>query len=275
MRIIVFICALFKELRKLLRLTKMQVFKKLHEQEQPLLLANVWDVSSAKCAEQAGYKAIGTSSAALAHTLGYEDGEHMPFSELVFMVKRISDATSLPLTIDLEAGYSRDPKAIAENIKLLHNFGVVGVNIEDSVVDGERKLVDRDDFSNLIMALKKHLEALGVDIFINVRSDIFLLGLEGALNEAILRAKKYQSAGANGLFFPCITSETDIRAVVEATSLPINVMAMPDLPNISVLANLGIKRVSTGSFAHDNIYGQLSTLLANIKNGQSCQPLFT
>ena len=142
----------------------MQAFKKLHEQNQPLLLANVWDVSSAKCAEQAGYKAIGTSSAAIAQVLGYDDGEQMPFSELVFMVKRIAAVTSLPLTVDIEAGYSRDPKAIAEHIKLLNQFGVVGVNIEDSVVDGERVLLNRDEFSDLIVKLRKYLGELGVDV---------------------------------------------------------------------------------------------------------------
>tara|TARA_R110002050_G_scaffold265164_2_gene406146 strand:- start:1566 stop:2327 length:762 start_codon:yes stop_codon:yes gene_type:complete len=253
----------------------MQVFKKLHEQDQPLLLANVWDVSSAKCAEQAGYQAIGTSSAAMAYILGYDDGEQMPFSGLVFMVKRIAAATSLPLTVDIEAGYSRDTKVIAEHIKQLNQFGVVGVNIEDSIVDGERMLVDRDNFSNLITTLRKYLTELGVDVFINVRSDVFLLGLEGARDEAVLRAKNYQSAGANGIFFPCLTCEEDIRAIVEATLLPINVMAMPDLPEISVLANLGVKRISTGNFAHDSIYKQLTNLLVDIKDKQSCQPLFT
>lgn len=253
----------------------MQEFKKLYQQDKPLLLANVWDVSSAKCAEQAGYQALGTSSAAIASLLGYKDGEQIPFNELVFMVGRIAAATSLPLTVDIEAWYSREPLVIAENIKQLSKLGVVGVNIEDSIVGETRTLVGRESFSELIRKLQTYLAELGVDIFINVRSDVFLLGIEGACDEAILRTKSYQYAGANGVFFPCVTREEYIRAVVEATSLPVNVMAMPDLPNTTVLADLGVKRISTGNFAHDIIYGQLTNLLVDIKAKESCQPLFT
>ncbi|WP_371185836.1 isocitrate lyase/phosphoenolpyruvate mutase family protein [Thalassotalea maritima] len=253
----------------------MQGFKNLHQQDKPLLLANVWDVSSATCAEQAGYHALGTSSAAIASVLGYDDGERMPFDELAFMIERIATTTSLPLTVDIEAGYSRDPKVIAEHIKQLCNLGVIGVNIEDSLVGETRTLVARESFSELIRSLRTYLTERGGDVFINVRSDVFLLGIEGAREEAILRAKSYQHAGANGVFFPCVTCKEDIRAIVEATTLPLNVMAMPDLPDITVLADLGVKRVSTGNFSHDKIYGQLTNLLVDIKHKNSCQPLFT
>lgn len=253
----------------------MQAFIKLHQQDKPLLLANVWDVTSAKCAEQAGYQALGTSSAAIASVLGYEDGEQIPFNELTFIVGRIASATSLPLTVDIEAGYSKDPKIIAEHIRQLSLLGIVGVNIEDSIVEEERTLVECGSFSELIRKLKIQLVELGVDVFINVRSDVFLLELEGALDEALLRAKSYQNAGANGVFFPCVTRVEDIRAIVEVTSLPVNVMAMPDLPDTTVLTNLGVKRVSMGNFAHDCIYDQLKKLLVDIKDKKSCQPLFT
>lgn len=253
----------------------MQEFKNLHEQDKPLLLANVWDVSSAECAEKAGYHAIGTSSAAIASVLGYEDGEQMPFDEMAYLVGRIAAVTSLPLSVDIEAGYSRDPKVIAEYIKQLSKLGVLGVNIEDSVMGETRTLVDREDFSELIYSLKIQLAKLGIEVFINVRSDVFLLGLADARDEAILRAKSYQGVGANGLFFPCVTNEEDISAIVEATSLPVNVMAMPDLPDTKVLAGLGVKRVSTGSFSHDSIYARLTNLLVEIKNKESLEPLFT
>lgn len=252
----------------------MQEFKTLHHQDKPLLLANVWDASSAKCAERAGYQAIGTSSAAMASVLGYEDGEQMPFTELTFMVGRIAAATSLPLTVDIEAGYSRDPKFIAENIQKLQQLGVVGVNIEDSIVGETRALVARESFSELLHTLHKHLAELDVDIFINVRCDAFLVGIDNVREEAILRAQSYQQAGAHGVFYPCITNEEDISAVIKATSLPVNVMAMPELPKISVLADLGVKRVSTGNFSHDRIYEQLTSIMLDIKAQESCQPLF-
>ena len=159
----------------------MQVFKKLHQQDKPLLIANVWDVSSAKCAEQAGYQALGTSSAAIASVLGYEDGEQMPFDDMAFIVGRIAAVTALPLTVDIEAGYSRDPEVIAQNIKKLSLLGVVGVNIEDSRVEDTRTLVGRENFCEHLLALKKYLTQLDVEVFINVRSDVFLLGTKGGV----------------------------------------------------------------------------------------------
>ncbi len=253
----------------------MQEFNTLHQQNTPLLLANVWDVSSAKCAELAGYQAIGTSSAAIAEVLGYKDGEQIPFNELLFMVRRITASTSLPCSVDIEGGYSRDADVIVQHIKQLAQVGVVGINIEDSIVDKTRVLREAETFARLIANIKKQLQAQQVGVFINVRCDVFLLGLVNAGEEAISRAHRYQNAGADGLFFPCITRDQDIRAVVEATTLPVNVMAMPDLANFSQLTRLGVKRISTGNVAHSYIYQQLSKLLVNIKKKASCQLLFS
>lgn len=252
----------------------MQMFKQLHQQEQPLLLANVWDASSAKSAKQAGYRALGTSSAAIASILGYQDGEQMPFSEMAFMVERIAATTSLPLSVDIEAGYSRDHVVIADNIKQLANLGVVAINIEDSVMTETRNLIESERFAELLKKLKAQLVKLGVTIFINVRSDVFLLGIKNPREEAVLRAKQFQQAGADGLFFPCVTDVEDIRTIVEATELPVNVMAMPDLPSMAQLTELGVKRISMGNIAHDRINQQLTSLIAEIRDKQSFHPLF-
>ena len=106
-------------------------FKNLHEKETPLLICNVWDVESAKIAQQLNFKAIGTSSGAIATMLGYKDGEEISFNELEYIVGRITKTTNIPLTVDLEAGYSREPNKIVEHIKRFEQLGVVGVNIED------------------------------------------------------------------------------------------------------------------------------------------------
>lgn len=249
-------------------------FKKLHQQTQPLLLGNVWDAPSAKCAQEAGYQAIGTSSAAIANLLGYEDGEQMPFSELAFMVQRIASASLLPLTVDIEAGYSKDADIIVDHIQQLAELGVVGINIEDSRVDGERALIARDEFTRLLSHICLQLKARQIAIFINVRCDVFLLGSENAVEESIKRADAYQVAGADGLFFPCITQIDDIKAVVAATSLPVNVMSMPELPNFDLLTQLGVKRISTGNFAHETMYLGLGRQLREIKQQGSCAPLF-
>jgi 2-methylisocitrate lyase-like PEP mutase family enzyme len=253
----------------------MQEFKQLHQQTKPLLLGNVWDVTSAKCAQRAGYQALGTSSAAIASLLGYEDGEQMSFSELVYMVQRIITSSLLPLTVDIEAGFSLDPKIIADQIQQLAELGVVGINIEDSRVGASRNLIPTDEFTNLLSATHLQLQERQIDVFVNVRCDAFLLGVDNVVEEAIKRAKLYQLAGADGLFFPCITEIDDIKAVVTATSLPINVLSMPELPNFEVLAGLGVKRISMGNFAHEAVYTGLERQFFEIKETGTCASLFT
>ncbi|TMP27603.1 isocitrate lyase/phosphoenolpyruvate mutase family protein [Pseudoalteromonas rubra] len=253
----------------------MQHFTQLHQQTTPLLLANVWDAASAKAAQQAGYQAIGTSSAAVASVLGYEDGEQLPFDELHFMVSRIASVTSLPLSVDIEAGYSRDPLQIAKHIQQLAQLGVVGVNLEDSLVGSTRTLTHAGEFAECLASVRSHLITQQTDIFINVRCDAFLLGLENAREEALHRAQQYQQAGADGLFLPCIVKPADIQAITHACALPLNVMAMPDLPDINTLAGLGVKRISMGNFAFEGMHTHLNTALEQIRLQGNCAPLFS
>ncbi|WP_125560349.1 isocitrate lyase/PEP mutase family protein [Pseudoalteromonas rubra] len=252
----------------------MQAFKQLHQQTSPFLLANVWDAASAKAAQEAGYQALGTSSAAVASVLGYEDGEQMSFDELLFMVTRISRATDLPLSVDIEAGYSRDPQIIATHIQQLAQLGVVGVNLEDSQVTTARTLIDADEFAARLKAVRHELAAQQIDIFINVRCDAFLLGLDNACEEASHRASKYQQAGADGLFLPCITQQADIQAITETCQLPLNIMAMPDLADFDTLGALKVKRISMGNFAFEGMYTHLNQQLQEIRSQGNCAPLF-
>lgn len=151
-------------------------FKDMHNQENPLLIANVWDVPSAKTAEKLNSQAIGTSSGAIASLLGYNDGEELTFSELEYIVKRIVSNTTIPLSVDLEAGYSRNPKEIANNIKRLANLGVVGINLEDTIIEGgNRKLVKHDDFSKILKEVLAILKQENISIFINIRTDVFFI----------------------------------------------------------------------------------------------------
>lgn len=126
-------------------------FTELHHQSTPLLIANVWDASSAIAAQHAGYQATGTSSAAIAAMLGYEDGEAMSFDELLYIVTRIKSVSHLPLSVDVEAGFGRTASEITVNLKRLASLGVVGVNLEDSrVVNGVRQLDDAVAFSRTL-----------------------------------------------------------------------------------------------------------------------------
>ena len=249
-------------------------FKNLHHQDRPLFIGNVWDVPSAKIAEKLQIQAIGTSSSAIAALLGYEDGEEMTFSELEYMVKRIAANTTLPLSVDLEAGYSRDPKQIVHNIKRLVALGVVGINIEDSMVDTTRVLLDANEFSTKLLKVNELLKKEQVDVFINVRTDTFLLGHPNVLEETKMRIQLYERAGANGIFTPCIENASDIKEIVHCTSLPINVMCMPNLPDFDTLTALGVKRISMGNFLFENMYRQFEDTTNEILSEKSVTSIF-
>lgn len=237
-----------------------------------MLLCNVWDVPSAKAAEKNNFNAIGTSSGAIASMLGYNDGEEMSFEELVYIVRRIVENTRLPLSVDLEAGYSRDPEQVIDHIKQLIELGVVGINLEDSLVmDGKREILDAEVFGNLLKVICSNIDD---SVFINVRTDTFLLAHPNPAEETILRSTIYQEAGADGLFVPCITNVSDIKAVIEGINLPLNVMCMPDLPAFHVLEALGVKRVSMGNFVFDKMADQLEIELRKIKSESSFSSLF-
>lgn len=249
-------------------------FKDLHHQDNPLIIGNVWDVASTKVAEKLNFQAIGTSSAAIASLLGYQDGEEMTFEELEFFVKRIALNTTLPLSVDLESGYSRKPKEIINHIKRLADLGVVGINIEDSIVNAKRELLIADDFARTIAEIKEGLAKDHVDMFINVRTDTFIVLEDDIIKETKARIRLYENAGANGIFTPCIERMADIKEVVNSTSLPINVMCMPNLPDFDRLAELGVKRMSMGNFLFEKMYGHFENTTKEILNQKSFKSIF-
>lgn len=237
-------------------------FNALHHQPQPLLIANVWDASSALAAEQAGYRALGTSSAAIAAMLGYEDGEGMCFDELLFIVTRIRAVTNLPLSVDLEAGYSDTTDGIANHIHRLAASGVVGINLEDShVVNGVRQLDDAGEFADKLQQLRQMCPG----IFLNVRTDTFLLNTQDALRETLSRGRRYTASGADGFFVPCVRRSEDIATIAREIALPLNVMCIPELADFATLAELGVRRISMGNFVHGALLTQLKDLLNNIQ----------
>lgn len=249
-------------------------FKNLHTQDHPLLICNVWDATSAKVAEQMNFQAIGTSSAAIAKSLGYEDGENISFSELKYVVERITASTNLPVSVDIESGYSRQPFEIVNHIKELAELGVVGINIEDSIVGQKRELLAAESFAETLLTVKSQLQNEKINIFMNVRTDTVLLRHPDAINETERRAKLYENAGADGLFVPCIENEKDIKTIVESSSLPINVLSMPNLPNFIKLKELGVKRISMGNFLFDNMYRNLEQTLSCVLADQSFNMVF-
>jgi len=249
-------------------------FKNLHHQDSPLLICNVWDVASAKAAEQLHFNAIGTSSGAIAAMLGYRDGEEMSFEELEYIVKRIATNSNLPFSVDLESGYSRNPTEIVNHIKRLNDLGAIGVNLEDSIVKEKREFLDAEEFANTIYSVKEQLQKENINIFLNIRTDTFLLNHPNSLKESFRRIKLYENAGADGIFIPCIEKQEDILAVVASTSLPINVMCMPNLPDFRILKEIGVQRISMGNFLFNEMYQHFEKTLTSISKSQSFKSVF-
>ena len=223
-------------------------FKKLHFVNKPLLLANVWDVISAKAAEKAGFLAIGTSSHAIANMLGYEDGQNIPFDEMLFVIERIKKSVNIEVSADIESGFTEDLATLNQYIEKLVDVGIVGINLEDGNTDEEkRKLADSSILSNKIKSVKDYLKSKGKDIFINARIDTYTTKVNHPLDETLKRAKLYKEAGADGIFVPLIEDKNEIETVINEIGLPLNIFVTPNLNSYRLISQLGVHRISSGN----------------------------
>jgi len=250
-----------------------QKFKQLHQQSDLLVLPNAWNAKSASIFEEKQFPAVATSSAAVAESLGYRDGEGMPFMDYLFIINRIVSAIRVPLTVDIEMGYGKTNAEVYTNILKLVELGVAGINIEDSIINqSKRTLKDTKTFGSTIEYIKNRLEAEQLKLFINIRCDTYLLNIEKKREETIKRLKVYETTGADGIFLPCISKENEIVEAVNNTKLPVSVMCIPGLPGFAALNKLGVKRVSMGPFMFNKIYdniGRLSETIDTSKNFSS------
>jgi 2-methylisocitrate lyase-like PEP mutase family enzyme len=256
--------------------TPYQQFKQLHQSPALFILPNVWNAKSAQLFEKENYPAVATSSAAVANCLGYQDGEDMPFADYLLIVKRILAVVKIPLTVDMEMGYSNTDEAIYTNVRTLAKLGVAGINIEDSTIPSTgRELKDANTFAKTIAYIKNKLAAEQLELFINVRCDTYILNVPNKQEETARRLPLYEAAGADGIFLPVISAAEDIKAAVSQTKLPINVMCIPGLPDFGTLQSLGIKRVSMGPFLFNKVYDNIATLTNAIRTANQFTPLFS
>jgi 2-methylisocitrate lyase-like PEP mutase family enzyme len=241
-------------------------FVDLHHQDTPLIIANVWNVKSAQLMQTNGYNAIATSSGAIAHSLGYEDGEKIPFSQLLYIIQRIKSCTTIPLSVDLETGYSNDLPQLNDNIQKLIDIGVVGINIEDS--QGEEIYLKK------LNSIKTHLTKTNQQLFINARTDGFLQKLDSPLETTLKRATLYKDAGADGLFVTAVQDPAVIKTITSAVALPVNVVGVPKLASIRTLAECGVKRISMAVFLFRAAYNHLDAVARAVQSEQSFSPLY-
>lgn len=249
-----------------------EIFTQLHRNDTPLLIGNAWDVASAKLFELHGYKAVATSSAAFADSLGYKDGQNISFDMLMEHVAGIKRNISVPLSVDMERGYAESIEGILNNIDRLVDAGVAGINIEDSLANGTQR--PTENFQEIISAIANHLKRENKQLFINARTDAVLLKVPNALQETVKRAKAYEAAGAHGIFIPFLHDINDIKTVVATTTLPVHVLSMKELPDFNMLAKAGIKRISMGSWVYRAMKKWVEQAIDSIKTEQNFNSIF-
>jgi len=229
---------------------KAATFRALHIKGDPVILFNIWDAGSAKTVTAEGAKALATGSAPVAMAFGYPDGEKIPLEMACENFKRITKATDLPVTMDIESGYGEDPETIAAAINAGLKAGAIGFNFEDQIIGGSG-LYDIAVQVKRLAAVRTTCDDSGIPAFVNARTDIFLKAKpeshsEAMLDEAITRAKAYADTGAHGFFAPGLKDEAMIERLCREVSLPVNIIALPGTPPNEKLASLGVARISYG-----------------------------
>ncbi len=243
-----------------------KTFQALHQGPDILILPNAWDALSARLVQDAGAKAVATSSAAVCWALGYADGHNLPQPLLRGVVETIARVISVPLTVDVEGGYADEPKAVAENVAALIDLGAVGINLEDG--KGPPDLL-----AAKIEAVRNAAERKGVDFYINARTDVYLKRLaqgEAALEETIKRGARYKAAGASGFFVPGPADIELLATIAKSVALPLNAMARKGVPPAAELQKRGVRRLSAATALARAAYGMLPALAGDfLKSGDS------
>ena len=238
------------------------VLRRLHEGPRPLVLANAWDVASARLVEGAGFPVIATSSGAIAATLGYHDNDSMPPDEAFGAIARIVRGVSVPVSADVEAGYGLSPKALVER---LLTAGAVGCNLEDTDHHTDADLVDADVNADRLRAVRSAAAEAGVDIVVNARVDVLRLSGDPRelFEESVRRARLYLEAGADCVFPIRLSDEQLIREFVDRVDGPVNVVGA-GAPPLARLAQLGVARISYAGSLMNQLYGTHKETLGGI-----------
>jgi 2-methylisocitrate lyase-like PEP mutase family enzyme len=240
-----------------------EAFASLHKAGDPLLLANAWDVASAVAVQAAGARAIATTSAGVAWSLGVRDAGGLDAHHAAAVIGRIAGAVSVPVSADIEAGYGDSPDAVATTVAAVVRAGAVGVNLEDRR-DGASLFAAAQQAERLAAA---RAAAGDVPVWINARTDIFLSqacsSTRAGVAAALERAAVYKAAGADSLFVPGLVN---LRAIAElaAGPLPVAVMVWPGAPAVAQLTAAGVVRISLGQAIAQAAYGLVGRAAAEL-----------
>ena len=234
---------------KTTQIQKAKKFLVLHHEPKLLVLPNIWDPLGARLLEGLGYPAVATASAAVAYSLGYDDGQKIKFDAMLDVIERIASSVAVPMTADIERGYAEHPQEIAENIRQVMHAGAVGINFEDSSFEGG-PLQPIDFQCERIQAIRNMADKEGIPLVINARIDVFMRSADISpsekIAETISRGKAYLDAGADCLY-PIGPGDVEtLKRIREETEAPINVYASKLAASMKELAAIGISRLSLG-----------------------------
>lgn len=242
-------------------------FKKLHDKSHPLVLPNAWDAVSARIMEDAGFEAIATTSAGVAWSLGYRDGEAAPLGEMVAAVGRIARVVRIPVSADFEAGYSADIDSLLKNVEAVMKAGAVGINLEDWNPAAEGYFSIETAYAR-VRALK---ERFGVSLFINARTDQYLHpgDPKRQYEEAARRLGAFVDAGADGVFAPGLLDDETIAKLSNSVAAPLNVLANKATYTVAHLQSLGVARISLGARVTLLTMGNVKAIAKNLRESNS------
>ena len=230
-------------------------FRDLHYADEPFLLPNAWDVSSALAFYDAGYRAVGTTSFGVAATAGHPDGGRSskePTSTLVAQLRNLP----VYVSADVEDGYHDDPEVVAGYVA---GLGAAGINIEDSM---DEKLISPQAHAAKVAAIK----ARSPEVFVNARVDTYWLKQDVSVYATLRRAEAYVEAGADGIFIPGASEPSDLRELTANIPVPVNVLVVPRL-SLAELVALGVRRVSTGSLPYRAAIDAAVEVAENVRKG--------
>ena len=243
-------------------------FRAMHRGPKILLLPNVWDVASARIFEEAGFGALATTSAGVAFTLGYPDGQKISRVEMLARVARIAQAVKVPVTADVEAGYGDRPEDAARTAREVVEAGAVGMNLEDAARDSARRLVELSLQVEKIHAVREAALKTGVLVVLNARTDVYLLEVgpsEKRYDETVRRLLAFRDAGVDCVFVPGLRDAEIIGRLVQEVKCPVNILGGPGSPTAPELEKLGVARVSVGSSPMRATLGLVARIAEELK----------
>ncbi|WP_446664998.1 isocitrate lyase/PEP mutase family protein [Flexivirga sp. B27] len=218
-----------------------------------VVLPNCWDAASAAVIQQTGAKALATSSAAVAWSLGVKDGNVLDRDLMLEHLRRVCSVAIVPVSCDIEGGFGDSTSDLAETTRLVVEAGAVGVNLEDARGGA---LLPVDEAAARVRAVRKAAAGAGIDLYLNARTDGYLLGA-GDLDDTLSRAAAYLDAGASGIFVPGVTDLDTVARLTAAIDAPVNILTGPSAPSVGDLHAAGARRISAGSSLAGAIFGHL------------------